>query len=102
MTENYTNVKGLVSLITPGWNGKDFVHRLLDSIIAQTYRPIEYIYVDDGSTDGTAEIVKSYSGKFKKAGIDFKYLWQENGGVSEAVMTGLKYVSGEFFFCTRI
>ena len=56
----------LVSLVTPGWNGKLFIHRLLDSIIAQTYRPIEYIYVDDGSTDGTAEVVKSYSEKFRE------------------------------------
>lgn len=67
MKYNYQD--NLVSLVTPGWNGKQFVHRLLDSIIAQTYRPIEYIYVDDGSTDGTAEIVQSYKEQFKNAGI---------------------------------
>lgn len=43
----------LVSLITPGWNGVSFVGRLLDSILNQTYPNMEYIYIDDGSTDGT-------------------------------------------------
>lgn len=86
----------LVSLVTPGWNGKAFVHRLLDSIIAQTYRPIQYIYVDDGSTDGTAEIVKGYEEKFKKAGIDFLYLHQENAGMCQALMTGFQYVKGVY------
>ena len=86
----------LVSLITPGWNGKHFVHRLLDSILMQTYKNIEYIYVDDGSTDGSREIVLSYQEKFKERGIDFQYIWKENGGVSTAIEEGLKHVKGEF------
>lgn len=84
----------LVSLVTPGWNGREFVHRLLESIIAQTYRPIQYIYVDDGSTDGTAEIVKGYREKFERANIDFLYLHQENAGMCEALMTGFQHVKG--------
>ena len=87
---------GLVSLVTPGWNGRSFVHRLMDSIIAQTYRPIQYIYVDDGSTDGTAQIVESYSEKFRQANIDFKFIRQENAGVCGALMTGWQYVEGEY------
>lgn len=86
----------LVSLITPGWNGKHFVHRLLDSILVQTYKNIEYIYIDDGSTDGSREIVLSYQEKFKERGIDFQYIWKENGGVSTAIEEGLKHVKGEF------
>ncbi|WP_456101970.1 glycosyltransferase family 2 protein [Phocaeicola plebeius] len=97
MKYNYQD--NLVSLVTPGWNGKQFVHRLLDSIIAQTYRPIEYIYVDDGSTDGTAEIVQSYKEQFKNAGIDFKFIQQKNGGVSEALMTGFQHVTGKYLSC---
>ena len=61
--------KNLVSLVTPGWNGRPFVHRLLDSILEQTYRPIQYIYVDDGSTDGSSELVLGYKDRFLKAGI---------------------------------
>ena len=90
----------LVSLVTPGWNGKTFVHRLLDSILQQRYRPIQYIYVDDCSTDGTVDVVKSYEQRFKDANIDFIFVQREqNGGLSEAVMTGLQYVKGEFFSC---
>ncbi|WP_337678029.1 glycosyltransferase family A protein, partial [Hallella sp.] len=88
----YQYTKALVSVITPGWNGKDFVHRLLDSLIKQTYKTIEYIYVDDGSTDGTSEIVKAYQTRFQEAGISFNYIYKTNGGVSTAVEEGLKHV----------
>ena len=86
----------LVSLITPGWNGITFVHRLLDSILAQTYLNIEYIYVDDGSTDGTKDVVLSYKSRFEARGISFKYIYKKNGGVSSAVQEGLKYVNGKY------
>ena len=86
----------LVSLVTPGWNGRGFIHRLLDSILAQTYRPIQYIYVDDGSTDGTLDIVKDYETRFHESGIDFSFIRQENGGLCRALMTGFQYVRGEF------
>lgn len=86
----------LVSIITPGWNGKSFVYRLLDSILLQTYTHIEYIYVDDGSTDGTKDVVLSYKSKFEDRGISFQYIYKENGGVSTAVEKGLQYVNGEY------
>ncbi len=96
----YSCKKGLVSLVTPGWNGKTFVHRLLDSVLQQTYRPIQYIYVDDCSRDGTVDFVKSYEKKFQDVGIDFRLVRRgQNGGLSEAVMTGLQYVEGEYFSC---
>ena len=88
--------KNLVSLVTPGWNGLPFVHRLLDSILEQTYRPIQYIYVDDGSTDGSSELVLGYKDRFLKAGIDFTFIRQENRGLCGALMTGFQYVKGEF------
>lgn len=86
----------LVSLITPGWNGKAFVHRLLDSILKQTYDNMEYIYVDDGSTDGSKEVVLSYKNKFKQRNIPFTYIWKENGGVSTAIEEALKHVKGKY------
>ncbi|MFA6582919.1 MAG: glycosyltransferase [Elusimicrobiaceae bacterium] len=88
--------KNLVSIVTPGWNGVAFVHRLLNSILSQTYKNIEYIYVDDGSTDGTREIILSYETKFQEAGMGFEYIFQENAGVSAALNTALKRVRGEF------
>lgn len=95
----YKYNQDLVSLVTPGWNGKKFVHRLLDSILEQTYRPIEYIYVDDGSTDGTIDIISSYKEKFEKANINFKLIRRENGGICEALMTGFQHVTGEYISC---
>lgn len=92
----FSKTSPLVSLITPGWNGKSFVYRLLDSILAQTYSNLEYIYVDDGSTDGSIEIVESYRKKFEQRGIPFNLIKKENGGVSSAVMTGLQEVRGKY------
>lgn len=89
-------MKDLVSIITPGWNGVKFVHRLLNSILNQTYTCLEYIYVDDGSDDGTKEVVLSYAIKFEQAGIRFKYIYQQNSGVSAAINNALKYVTGKY------
>lgn len=91
-----SKIEPLVSIITPGWNGVNFIHRLLDSLLAQTYSNIEYIYVDDGSTDGTKDIVCSYEDRFVKRGISFTYVYKENGGVSSAINVGLKYVKGKY------
>lgn len=86
----------LVSIITPGWNGVNFVHRLLDSIIIQTYKKIQYIYIDDGSTDGTKDVVLSYQSKFEEIGMSFIFISQENAGVTAALNTGLQYVKGDY------
>ena len=50
----------LVSVIIPTYNSENSIGEALDSVFAQTHRPIEIIVVDDGSTDGTAEVVKQY------------------------------------------
>ena len=46
--------RGLVSAVTPVYNGEAHLHTLLDALLAQTYPRMEIILVDDGSTDGTA------------------------------------------------
>src|SRR5688500_8483764 len=48
-------------IISPARDEEEFIERTLDSVIAQTIRPIEYIIVNDGSTDNTGKIVKAYS-----------------------------------------
>lgn len=88
--------KGLVSVITPCYNGESYVKNLLDSLLKQTYKSLEFIFVDDGSTDRTKEVVKSYEEKFKKAKISFKYLYQKNGGQASAINNGLKFIKGEY------
>ena len=93
---NHSPERPLVSLITPGWNGAAFVSRLLDSILQQTYRPLEYLYIDDGSTDGTDQVVRSYAGAFAREAIDFRLVRKANGGVCTALNEGLRLFSGDY------
>lgn len=89
-------VKDLVSIITPCYNGEKVISRLMDSVLNQTYKKIEFILVNDGSTDNTESIVKSYEQKFTQEGMIFKYVYQENRGLGGAIDTGLKHFTGEF------
>ena len=86
----------LVSIVTPCYNGEQYVHRFLNSILLQTYDTIELIFVNDGSTDGTEDVVLSYQEKFKDRCIQFKYIYQENKGLGGAINTGLKQVTGAY------
>lgn len=86
----------LVSVITPCFNGEKFVHRLFDSLLAQTYKHLEIIFVNDGSTDRTEQIIQSYIPEFNKQGMTFIYLKQENKGQAAALNNGLKYFTGDY------
>lgn len=86
----------LVSIITPCYNGERFVHRFLDSVLRQTYDKLELIFVDDGSTDGTARIIREYADAFREKGIPLIYLYQENAGQAEAVNQGMQHFRGDY------
>lgn len=80
----------LVSVIIPAYNAHNFIGETLDSVIAQTYQPIEIIVVDDGSTDDTARIVSGYRSQVQ-------YYHQKNsGGCAIPRNTGIAISSGEF------
>jgi glycosyltransferase involved in cell wall biosynthesis len=78
----------LVSVIVPVYNGERFLADALQSIVNQDYRPLELIVVDDGSTDRTAEIARSFP--------EVRYFHQSNQGVATARNTGLAAAHGEF------
>lgn len=86
----------LVSIITPCFNGEKFLYRCLDAILNQTYSNIEFIFVNDGSTDTTEEIILSYKKNFADKGIAFKYIDQKNKGLGGAILAGLKIFTGEY------
>ena len=88
--------KEKVSIVVPCYNRAHTLGQLAVGIINQSYRPIELILVDDGSTDGTEKLIPQLTEKLEKAGIAFKYVRQENQGVGAAVNCGLKYVTGEY------
>ena len=79
----------LVSIVIPVYNGSNFVKEAIDSALAQTYNNVEILVVNDGSTDNTEEIVKTYGDKLR-------YFYKENGGVATALNLGIKEARGEY------
>lgn len=86
----------MVSIIVPCYNGQKFIKRCFNSILNQTYKEIEVILVDDGSTDKSKEIIFEYKNKFLEQGMKFNYIYKENGGLGSAINEGLKHVNGEY------
>lgn len=83
-------------MIVPCYNMGHVIHRLLNSILAQTYKKLEVIIVDDGSTDNSKDVIDSFRPSFEKEGIKLLYIHQYNQGLGAAINTGLKYFSGEY------
>ncbi|MBQ3309624.1 glycosyltransferase [Candidatus Saccharibacteria bacterium] len=82
----------LVSVIVPVYNVEKYLRRCLDSIIEQTYKNIEIILVDDGSTDKSGEICDEYKKKDERITV----IHQLNNGVSETRNVGIRNSSGEY------
>lgn len=90
--------KNLITTIIPTYNREEFVLTSINSIIAQTYRPIELIIVDDGSTDNTQKVVSEVKSSLKgDENFILKYIKQENQGPAAARNTGIAYATGEYF-----
>lgn len=85
-----------VSIVLPCYNGADTIERAVRGILNQTYRPIQLILVNDGSTDATDQVVRSMREEIDQAQIEFQYFPQENMGLGGAVNSGLKHVTGEY------
>ncbi len=86
----------LVSIITPCFNGENYLDRYFESILNQTYPNIELIFVNDGSTDKTEEIALSYQQKLEDRNIKFIYIYQKNAGQAAALNKGLKIFKGDY------
>ncbi len=85
-----------LSVIIPVYNTEKYLKRCLDSIVTQSYRNLEIILVDDGSTDNSLQICNSYAKQDSRITVIHK----ENGGVSSARNTGMKVATGEYIiFC---
>lgn len=82
----------LVSVIIPVFNRRNLICSTINSVMAQTYRNLEVLVVDDGSTDGTEELLKErYAGESR-----FRYIWQKNAERAVARNTGIKAARGEY------
>lgn len=87
----------VVSVIIPTFNRAGELHRPVDSVIAQTYRPIQLIVINDGSSDDTRAAMDELEKKVHDAGIEPTFLHQANAGCASARNAGFDNVAGEYF-----
>ena len=86
-----------VSMVIPVYNKKDDIAVMLDSIINQVWDNIELIMVNDGSTDGTRDVLDKWIPRFKERGYTVNIIDQENQGISAAVRNGMLKMTGDYF-----
>ncbi|MCI8778348.1 MAG: glycosyltransferase family 2 protein [Bacilli bacterium] len=82
----------LISIIIPVYNTEDYLDKCLSSIINQTYKNIEIIIIDDGSTDNSKKIIKQYMNKDCR----ISYYYQNNSGVAIARNSGIDKAQGDY------
>jgi glycosyltransferase involved in cell wall biosynthesis len=82
----------LISIIVPVYNMEQYLDRCMSSILNQTYKNLEIILVDDGSTDSSPQICEDYALKDDR----IKVIHKENGGLSDARNAGLKIATGDY------
>ena len=82
-----------ISVIVPVYNTKPYLRKCIDSILAQTYKDIEIILVDDGSCDGSETVCDEYAEKYPTR---VKAVHQQNGGSSRARNTGIESATGDY------
>lgn len=84
--------KNKISIIIPVYNVEKYLKRCIDSVINQTYKDIEVILIDDGSTDDSAQICDDYCKKDNRIQVIHK----ENGGLSSARNVGIEKSTGKY------
>ena len=85
-------IKNMISVIIPVYNVEEYLEECLKSILHQTYKKLEIILIDDGSTDKSGKICD----KYKKIDSRIVVIHKTNGGLSSARNYGLKIAKGEF------
>ena len=79
----------VVSVVIPLYNTRDVIKSTMESLLAQTYPHYEIVVVDDGSTDGSGDVVRAY-------GDRVQYIFQRNGGVAQARNRGIAAARGRY------
>lgn len=83
-----------VTILTPAYNRAEYLPRLYESLEAQTNRDFLWLVVDDGSDDGTRELIASYS----EGKTDIRYIDQKNAGKHTALNRGIQEITSELTF----
>ena len=84
-------VQPKISVVMPAYNAENYIREAIDSILAQTFRDFEFLIIDDGSTDHTVEIIRSYSDSRIRL-----YQNERNMGVAATLNRGLDLARGEY------
>lgn len=84
--------KPLVSVIVPNFNGGPYIRQALDSIVSQSYKNLEIIVIDDGSTDDSVEVLTEYAAKT----TEMTLVLQQNAGVAVARNKGISVARGDY------
>lgn len=90
VTEEEKEYRPLISIIIPVYNGAKFVREAVSNIMAQQYPATEIIFINDGSTDDSEQVISALE-------IDYRYFYQENQGPAVARNRGIKEATGDFF-----
>jgi len=101
-TSNKGGTRQLVSIVTSAYNCEKWIGELAQSILDQTYPNLEWIVVDDGSTDKTEEVVRQAFSSFQQTSDRQRsliYIKQKNGGVGQATLNGFKHITGNYYLC---
>lgn len=83
-------MKAPITVLMPVYNGAKYIKEAIDSVLAQTYADFEFVIINDGSTDNTEQIIRSYSDK------RIRLINQQNAGVSAALNKGLLEAQGKY------
>ena len=83
-----------ISIITISYNSEKTIEKTIKSVLSQSYRPLEYIFVDGASKDWTTNIIKSYIPEFEKAGIEVQFKSESDKGISDAFNKGIEMATG--------
>jgi glycosyltransferase involved in cell wall biosynthesis len=85
-------VMPLVSVVMSVYNDEERVGRSIDSILQQTFQDFEFIIINDGSTDGTVQVLDRYADQDSR----IRVIHQENTGLTQALIRGCQQVQGQF------
>ena len=86
----------MISVVIPLYNKAQAIRETLDSVLAQTYKDFEIVVVDDGSTDGSANVAETILQTSCLSPLSFRLIRKPNGGVSSARNAGILAAQGEY------